>query len=735
MKKNVLASSIAAAIVFCSTSGVYAADDEVFALEEIVVTARKIAENMQDVPVAVNSMTAEDIKALNLSTAQDVLAFTPGAEFSSGSPEKSGLSIRGISSGGPGASVDTGVLVMSDGEVLSRSFMQTSKTFDVSRVEVLRGPQGTTYGRNATAGVVNFISNRPTDEFDAGVSIDVGNYDLISTEGFVSGQISDGVLGRLSGAYEERDGYYEDASTGKTLDDEQSYAVRGQLQFNLEDDLTILVAGHISNVENEHPLPRKPAYPDEAFEIFGGAVYSYTDPKPDDAWKVENSESGYELDIWGGSVEVQKDFDQFSVYSLTTYRNGENKARVDLFGTPEDIVIENSANKAETWSQELRLDNANTAERFGWQVGLYYLHEEHERTERKDLLIDQFFGVPLDTTQSLKAENETDSIGVFTEMTYDITDDTSFLVGARYSNDKKQYDFYHLATGALGDSFVDPAYVGIPIVAQPDDTWEAVSGKVSLTHRFSESVMAYVSWASGYKSGGFNAEAATPLAANQSFEEETVETIEVGAKMDLFDDRVRLNAALFDSSYEDIHGDFFTASGGNITSNVGEATIKGVEIEALALITQNLRVQLVWADYKHEYDTFDGGAGGGLSAAEVEGQPVQGTPDWTGAASIIYDVPLDDGAMITLRAGYRGRGDVSTSFDADPNYTRRGVESYNAQIGYLSADEKWGLTLWGRNLNNEEENTFYSPPLAGFSQGMTSVRAPRTFGVTLDYTL
>jgi iron complex outermembrane receptor protein len=694
-------------------------------LETITVTARKVAENLQEVPVAVNTMKSNDIKANNLATSQDVLGFTPGAEYIAATPENSGLSIRGVSSGGGGASSDTGVLVMEDGEVISRSFMQNNKTFDIGRIEVLRGPQGTTYGRNATAGVVHFIGNRPSDYDEGKLTFNVGNYNLKSLEGFINGEMTDDVSGRLSGIYESRDGYYEDANTGKSLDNEESYAVKAQALYEPNDTLSILFKAHASDYENEHPLARKNTNYVEPFvtSIPGiGPVASYTEVSQN-PFKVVNSDADYQLKIWGVSAEIQKQYDAFNLFSLSSYRDGENSARVDLYGTPDDLVIENSKNDAQTFSQELRIDNAGKGEALEWQLGLFYLHEEHERNEVKEAL-----PALTGTLQTIATTNTTNSVGVFSEVTYNFAEQTKLLVGARYSYDEKEYDFYNSAVGLLAGIFVDDP--SQPVIATPEETWSAMSGKISLTHKFTDNIMGYASWGSGFKSGGFNDEASNVELANKSYDEETVETIEIGVKMDLLEDRLRMNVTAFDSSYDDIHGNFFLPSGGNITSNVGEASIKGVELEVLALLTEDIQLQVVAADYEHEYTSYDAGTG---NAEDVVGKAVQGTPDWTATVALSHDLWLGNGAVITTRADYRGRGDVTQTFTADPASTRRTTGSYNAQISYISEDETWGVTFWGRNLTDEVASTAFSPDIALFSQNSTTYKAPRTFGITVDY--
>lgn len=694
-------------------------------LETIVVTARKVAENIQEVPVAVTTMKGDDIRANNLASSRDVLNFTPGAEYTATTPETSGLSIRGISSGGGGTSSDTGVLVVEDGEVISRNFMQNNKVFDLERIEVLRGPQGTTYGRNATAGVIHFISNRPSDYNEGKVTINVGNYNLKSIEAFVNGELSENISGRLSGIYESRDGYSKDAISGESLDNEKSYAVKTQFLYEPDDSFSLLFKAHASDLQNDHPSTRKNSNYDEPHitSIPGiGTIYEYTEVS-DDPWEIVNGESDYNLKIWGASVEIQKQFESVNLFSLSSFRNGENTAIVDHLGTPNDLVVENSENDAQVFSQELRIDNAGKGEPLEWQLGLFYLHEKHARDELREILPDV-----TGTYQTISTTNETNSLGVFGEVTYNITEKTNLVAGARYSYDKKEYDFYNAATGLLAFIFVDDPSQAV--IATPDNTWSAISGKLSITHQFNERIMFYSSWASGFKGGGFNDEASNVESANEAFDEEVVETIEIGAKMDLFADTLRFNITAFDSSYDDIHGEFFTQSGSNITSNIGNASIKGVEVELFALLTDDLQLQAALSDYKHEYTSY---TGGGVAPEEVIGNPVQGTPDWTATISLSHYLWLESGGLINSRVDYRGRGEVTKEFIDAPNSVRKTTGSYNAQISYLSEDETWGLTLWGRNLTEEVENAAFSADAIFFSQVATTYKAPRTFGLTFDY--
>ncbi|MBN7796207.1 TonB-dependent receptor [Parahaliea mediterranea] len=384
-KLSILAAAVSAVLLATAGARAQGGGQSAGLLEEVMVTARKVTESMQSVPVAVNSLSGADMRALGATTTRDVLAFTPGATVTTAVADVSGISLRGVDSGNRGASEDSGVMVMVDGEVVSRGFMHNGNIYDVARVEVLRGPQGSTFGRNATAGVVNFVSERPSEDFDAGVIADLGDYNFRAVEAFVNGALGNGISGRLSGKYSARDGYTEHAFTGEDIDAQDDISLRGQLLFEPADDLAVLLKAHWADFHSDAFSPRKTnvfAEPVGMAPFTGWGFVQYEEVSRD-PWKVINSTTGggYDRQVWGALADIRWDIGDLSLVSITTYRNGEDDSNTDLGGTPYDLVLEQSTNDATTYSQELRLNNElQDAASFGWQMGLYYLHEEHERS-------------------------------------------------------------------------------------------------------------------------------------------------------------------------------------------------------------------------------------------------------------------------------------------------------------------------------------------------------------------
>ena len=728
------------------------------AIEEILVTARKVTENQQDIPISVTSLSAEDLEAFNIQEVRGLFDYVPGAWSGAQNGEQMTLNLRGILSSDRGASDNPGVTLMQDGEVISRHFMASAPKFDLQRVEVLRGPQGTTYGRNSTAGTVNFISNRPTEEFSANITVDVGNYGYRTFEGYVSGSLSDNVRARLSGYYSERDGYVEHTLTGEPLDNTDYTGIRAQLEWDASENTSVRLTVNYTDSHADHFAIRKPDTSDPwgYSDFWGWDFLRFQDN--DDPWNaapsshtIDGTPMGYDLETWGVSAEIEHSWDIVNFYSLTAYSHGEDQSVIDLMTAPFDFANENNRNDADTFSQEIRLDNAGNGSALEWLVGAYYATEDHDR----DAFTEAFYGhcedvpdrcispppifggaIPLPTldasgtTDIVLQRNDTTSYAVFGELSYDLSEQTNVIAGLRYSHDDRDYDGLHRAEGGL--FFI---FAGAPVDLKNSDTWSDVSGRVAITHRFSDQLMVYGSYSTAFKGGGFNPE---PASADEvtAYDEENVATIEIGAKMDLLDNRLRLNVTLFDTQYEDIQSQFLDERlGASTIGNIGEAYIRGVEVEMIGQIGENFRLHGNYTYYDSEYEAWNPSSS--ISdPGNIVGESLRGSYRNSFHLSGIYTVNLAQGATLHFRSDYRHRSRANAVWVDDlVGSSTPGVDFVNASVQYTSSDEKWNATLWGRNLSEEAEIK-YKLFIAGvFTNRLRSYGAPRTSGLTLRYNL
>jgi iron complex outermembrane receptor protein len=685
-------------------------------LEEITVTAQKMENNLQETPLAVTAVTGDILREQGTISVGELLSNIPGATYTNFSKTQQQLSIRGISSGGEGAAADSSSLTLIDGVVISRAFAHSANMFDVSRVEVLRGPQGTLYGKNAVGGLVHIITNKPTEETEGYLEVNLGNYDAYSIEGAISGSLSDSVQGRLSIHADERDGYTEDRNTGKELDNVENYSARVQLAFNPSDTLSVLLRADYSR-DNDDAVPRKPVNPREPYD---SPFTSYTDGSSD-PWDVENSDRSFFMDrtIWGASAEIQWELANHTLTSITAYRDANNEAIVDNFGSPDAIVWSFEDNDSDQFSQELRLDNTKNADKLRWQVGVYLIQEDIERNDGRIIFAED---PGFRTDQASIQEVETLSWGVFGQGTYSLSDDTDLTVGLRYSNDDKDFELFHAAVGPFAGLLLDE----VPVIADTDESWDAITGVITLDHRLNEDTMVYATASQGYKAGGFNGEASTNEAASIPYDEENVINYELGLKAELLNKRLRVNAALFTMDYEDIQVETFRAGSANVfIDNAGEASIDGLELELTALLSENFSLFASYAVMDATYDKFDS------TGDDFSGNRMANSPEWTATLAAVYERALSDGSVIRIRADYRGRSDIADSPDEDDeDQYRNSVDIFGLRMAWISSDQNWEVAAWGRNLTDKEEILQISP--AAFMTQPVGVRgAPRTYGLSV----
>lgn len=691
-------------------------------LEEITVTARRVTESLQSTPLSVTAMTSDFIVAQRIQETNQIIEWTPGATFTSFNKGQYDFSIRGISSQGEGAAADSAVLTVVDNVVLVKDILKSLEFYDLQQVEVLRGPQGTTFGRNASAGAVHIINALPSRDADSWVEGTLGNYNLVEINGALNGPIGETAAGRLSFHYDKRDGYTEDRVSGNNIDDVRNLSVRGQLLFSPSDTVEVLLKAEYSEDDDGY-FPRKA----------GDCTQPYVSPPfgnfqdSCDPWSTEVSQESsvgpfqFKRKIRTAAATVDWDIsDSVALTSITAYVDADVNNRQDNFGSPHPLVFNLNSDDANQFTQEFRLGNAASGDRLTWLAGLFYLKDDHTRIDNRELVTH----LPFATFQGATTSNKTESIGLFGQVDYELSDRARITVGGRYSRDEKDFNVFHDATGALSDIFLDPAEA--PISASPSNSWSNFSGSLSLSYDVSDSVMAYGLVSSGYKSGGFNGEPYTLEAALTPYDEETVVSFELGAKMDLLDDRLRLNLSLFNLDYKDLQVAGVLPSGTPIIENAAGGTdVTGVEAEFTWLVTDNF--SLFGSASK-----IDAKLKGEIDGESVEGNAPDNSPDWTATLGGSYDISLSNGSTIQLRGDYRGRSLVYLGFDGDPKRARPSFDSFGAAINWISQGEVWRISLWSRNLRNDAEVTSVGPTAivdqAGFGYG-----PPRTVGLTARY--
>ena len=442
------------------------------ALEEVIVTARRYEENIADVPVSVNVMSADYLAAGGLTNVRDVIDFSPGGVTTSFNKMQDEYSMRGVSSQTEGPSGDSSVAIVIDNVPISREFLKSQTFFDMDSVEILRGPQGTSFGRNAAAGLIHLKTARPRQEFGSRITVELGSDEQYRVEGFVTGGIGQTAAGRLAINVDSLDGFITDTRTGDGLGAEENVSVRGSLLFNPSDNLEIYLKAQFSSDEDDNPTPRKgldctiPYQADFPVPSVVGAPQPGWTQFPnwfDSCDPFETTISTptsigpfvLERDITTLTAEITFGFaDGLTLTSVTGYLDGDSNYLIDAHGGPNDSMFQKTENDGSQFSQEFRVDNQGSDSTMHWLAGVYYLDDEQIRDDQNIFYVDDAVGDPQapnnrrpegrDVKQQL---NETSSTGIFGELSFELSDRLNAAIGVRYSEDDKDYGAAHYGWG------------------------------------------------------------------------------------------------------------------------------------------------------------------------------------------------------------------------------------------------------------------------------------------------
>ena len=478
-KAGVLSAVFGIALLLPAPSA-FAQDSADERLEEIVVTSRRYAESIQDAPVAVGVLTADDIADNRIDRVDDILNYTPGATYESFSKMQPVVSMRGIIAPTPGnASSEASIQMVVDNVIVTRDFMKSPALYDLARVEVMRGPQGTAFGRNASAGLIHFVNNRPSQERSSSISGTVGSDERFELDGYFNTALSDTTALRLSFNHDQEDGQTESLSTGDGLDGEENTSIRAQLLLEPSDKFSALLKLEYSEDRDEAPVRHgyfqsgsgwtnsnrayvygrgdvDPGYPDSPAPpgppAFGNGQYQETWFNPDDPFTSEQSAANVagfpvadfhtDRDILTFAAELVWSLgNDLAVTSITGYMDGDTDNLQDVMGTTNDVAWQFVSNDGEMLSQEIRIDNVASDSSVRWLAGAYFLSDEEKRVEQLQF---QFRdgrqpGPFTPTLRETGGFNETTSWSVFGEVSFDIGDRSTITYGGRYVTDEKDY--------------------------------------------------------------------------------------------------------------------------------------------------------------------------------------------------------------------------------------------------------------------------------------------------------
>lgn len=745
--------SVAALAVACPA---IAQSDTGAGVSDIIVTAQKRSENAQNVAVAITALSTEDIAASGVTSTEDLRAAVPSLNVTTAAGGFGLPRIRGIGATGQGAGIENPVAVYVDGVYYGSAIGALQSLFDVEQVAVLKGPQGTLFGRNATGGLIQISTRKPTQDYTASARFGYGNFDAVTAAAFVSGGLTDTIAVSLSGQYENRgDGYGKNVFTGNDIQTDRSYTMRGKILWEPGDTTSILLSGDYFGRQAADPafvtFSRNSAGQDVPTVIaaLGGDpqrdIYSDFDPT------LRGSQKGV-------SLTIDQELNGVNLRSITAYRKTHLRTFFDPDGTVQPRLRIDNNNRDKQFTQEIDLISDNDGP-FNWVLGGFYMNSSAGQYPGRTTGLTTFGGNGYSddfTDIGLK------SVAAFADGTYKLGDNTKITAGIRYTHDQRDIDARRVSFNGN---------TGVTTTADYDTakrTFKKLTWRLSADHRFSPEVMAYASYNRGFRSGTFVPQIATPF---NVLEPEIVDAYELGIKTDLFDRKVRLNVAGYYYDQSAVQVIQVIAGVNNVYNARKGARIYGIDADLTWQVSDTLRLfgGFNWTDARYKsftdavisipypvpagftptafryVDSRTGATvantsclgtfgaptaqlgGNCLLRGDASGNKLQNTPDITFSVGGSFDIPTRAGTFTLAGNYYYNNGFVAT---ADERVRQASYNTVDGSVTWKEPGEKFYVRLWGKNLTD----AFYRSQISATNSGDNGYAgAPRTYGMTFGF--
>ncbi len=729
LRKQALAHAVTIA---CATLAVPSMANELL-LEEVIVTAQKRAQGLQDVPISISAISGEKIEDFNISSLGDLSGSVPNLQIT-----KTGITnqigMRGVYSGS-NKGFEQSVAMYVDEVYYGRGQLIRLPLVDLERVEVLRGPQPTLFGKNAIAGAISLTSKKPTEEFEASIStLHEFEHDESKTVAIVSGPLSDQLAGRLVLSYRDMDGWIENTTLKREEPNVQETYARGTLVWDNDENLNITFKAETSefdtagrSMENHTPVGSYAVAP-----AFASVDTDFDGKRQDNGQESDNQVNNLVLN-------VEYELGEYTLSSTTASVEYSARELIDVDYTALDVF--NGTNQGEDFkqfSQEFRIASP-TDGNFDYIAGIYYQNSE------MDVFDNLYFGSTLGVTplaptvggiSSKTFEQDSDVWSAFAQFNWHITDDLSLTVGARYSDEEKEGTRVLINDGSATSGIpANALFTGSPAFS-PQSGFDFMLSNlgifshnanntrdekqfdplVNLQYNISDDVMVYASYTEGSKAGGFDMRSNSlptgfPVAGSFEFEDEQATSYELGTKLSF--DRGEINAAIFFTEYEDLQITQFDGAVGFNVQNAAESEIKGVELDGRFLLAENLLLTASIAYLDYEYKDYDVAQCAPAVAAtqtpsqsspglcDFSGERAANTPELSGNLNIRYEHGLGDWGTMSYAINMDYSDDYFASSTLDPNSKQDSYTKWGARIGLDSVEGDWQLALIGNNLTDE----------------------------------
>jgi len=688
------------------------------AVEEVVVTAERRETRLQDTPIAISAFSDRALADRKIDNIRDLAGQVPNLTISrvTISHTTQTYSLRGVGESDP---IQEPVLaVYVDDVYIPRQIGSMIEFNDLERIEVLRGPQGTLYGRNSSAGALRIITRDPGRTLRLKGEVGVGNYGAVDVRALVEGPINDNWSGSFSYIKHKRDGVTYDPTLGHDVNRIDLDAYRAKLRWTPNDRLDALLTVNALRDRSDSRSYVPVRQPGGGFSR--RQSFSEVEPKQD-------------LDQISGSLRVKYTLtDNLELKSITAY-GGFNLNPVYYDNDGEAALIQKNLihYNDQYVTQELQLNGTYGALTF--TTGAFYLHErfyvERDGYSRRNTQNTDPVATP-GNYNFLRAHNitNTDAYAVFGEATWAVTDRLKVTAGLRWTNEEKEFTFDNGVLNLAGQ-VIAPSIKG-----RGDETWAAITPKVSVQYAVTPDILTYVTYSKGFKSGGFDNRATRLDLATLPFAPEDVISYEAGLKAEFLDHRLRTNIAAFYNDYKNLQVSFYDpAYVGSRRGNAGQAHSYGVELEADAAVTEQLSAQFSAGWLIAEYDEYKGAGGAGVDA---DGNRLTNSPRWSFSGGLNWDVP----AAIPgdLRLGVNAQYQTKSYSNAVPSpggqHEIPAQGFVNAVATWTSPDPHWQVVLSARNLLNSHKpvGSTYTPSTGVYYLNFPD---PRTYVITLRYSL
>ncbi|MCC6787048.1 MAG: TonB-dependent receptor [Hyphomonadaceae bacterium] len=725
-KLSVFGASLAAiaAATSLNAAPAFAQDEENGGLEEIVVTAQRREESLQDVPLAITAFTEEDLERSAAVGIQDVAARAPGVtltQFNIGEPQ---LYIRGVGTTSDSAASDPSIGISIDEVSIGRTGASALAFLDVNRVEVLRGPQGTLYGRNASGGALNVYTNRPVFENGGHISVRAGSFDMYGAEGVYNAALGDNSALRFAAQYNTNEGYAEYAPTGQGLEGGTQWGARAQYLTEMGD--WSFLAGVDYSDEDMNGHARIPVTTAATNPIFTGIVNGLRTGL--DIRQSFSSPDNYQTRTnYGVTFRAEHEGQNFDFVSLTSYRNNDYAWRDNLGGLPFPgfplAVDDRAAEASDQISQEFRLVSPDSST-VQWVAGVYLFQENVDRSERFIVqsalpIAPASFGG--DVTFLQDATNT--SYALFGQMTVPFADIWEFTAGARWSHDEREIHQVAVDNDTLGPlpPGIPLGPTGTPYNVNADDTFEEPTWRLALSVEPVDHARFYISYDRGYKAGSFVSGAQNALQATTPIRSEILDNYAIGMKTTWLDGRLRFNAEGFLLDYSDLQ--VYELLGLNLATSNADAQSSGIEVEAAFAVNENI---IIGGSYTRLQAFYTSNAVSTVGTLLYDGHTLPRSPEHQ------YNVFVDGewdlwGGQLSSRVNYQWQDE----FYFDPSNNPEVLEDGHGLLGAFASWESptgFSVSVYGKNLTDEDYRLHV---IKNVGIGFSVFGPPREFGVAL----